>query len=282
MTNQFLCTVEGYTRRNYAHGLREFAKWYRANIGPIDWKLVTRDNIRLYLRNLWALELSRGTIKCRMIALKAFFKWAVRMRLVDRTPATISIPKQDQRLPIFLTTDQAGRLMGAPLKMAQTPDAYRDAAILETFYSTGCRISELCAIDADDIDLESGIVVLKGKGHVERQSFLTGGALGAIKAYWARLGSRPDAAAFLSNGSRIYPRLIQMNLKRYLAHAKLDSRLSPHKIRHSFATHMLDAGCDLRSLQELMGHNRITSTEIYTHVSVRRLKAAYDLAHPRA
>jgi len=163
----------------------------------------------------------------------------------------------------------------------------RDVAILETIYSCGLRISELCGLRADDINWNEQLIRVRGKGKKERLVPVGAPALEAIRLYWSGMPLAPaaDSPVFLANPQKrspMYPRLVQLRLKRYLEIAGLDPNLTPHKLRHSYATHMLDAGADLRSVQELLGHAHLVTTQVYTHVTTDRLKRAYDAAHPRA
>jgi integrase/recombinase XerC len=164
---------------------------------------------------------------------------------------------------------------------------FRDAAILEVIYSCGLRVSELCQLLAEDIDWSGQLVRVRGKGKKERIVPIGAPALEAIRAYWDRRNYAPAGAmpVFLARSNRISPvnqRTVQLRLKIYLSAAGLDPNLTPHKLRHSFATHLLDAGADLRSVQELLGHAHLVTTQVYTHLTTERLKHAYDQAHPRA
>jgi integrase/recombinase XerC len=177
---------------------------------------------------------------------------------------------------------QNGR--GRPISAAV---CFRDVAALETIYSCGLRISELCGLRADDIDWNEQLVRVRGKGRKERLVPIGAPALEAIRNYWSLLTPAPagQSPAFLSSGKRpvpLAPVVLQQRLKKYLATAGLDPTLTPHKLRHSYATHLLDAGADLRSVQELLGHAHLVTTQIYTHLTTERLKKAYDAAHPRA
>jgi integrase/recombinase XerC len=163
----------------------------------------------------------------------------------------------------------------------------RDVAILETIYSCGLRISELCGMKAEDLDWSQEVVRIRGKGKKERVVPIGAPALEAIRTYWAANGFRPAGAGpvFSSDGDAseaVGPRRVQLDLKKYLALAGLDPMLTPHKLRHSYATHLLDAGADLRSVQELLGHAHLVTTQVYTHITTERLKKAYEKAHPRA
>jgi integrase/recombinase XerC len=164
---------------------------------------------------------------------------------------------------------------------------YRDVAILETIYSCGLRISELCGLKAEDIDWNEQAIRVFGKGQKERLLPIGACALAAIKVYWSHLdqapsGSEPVFLAETRHGAPLSARMLQIRLKKHLAQAGLDPQLTPHKLRHSYATHLLDAGADLRSVQELLGHAHLVTTQVYTHLTTERLKKAYDQAHPRA
>jgi len=223
----------------------------------------------------------------------------MRRGVVASSPVkNLSLPKQGRRLPRFLTAQQLEALLAAPLQglAAEAPKlgrpvdrvlCHRDVAILETIYSCGLRASELCGLRVEDVDAREGLVRVRGKGKKERMTPIGGPALRAIQAYWDLLLRPPTAAqpVFLSHRLErraLAPRDLQRRLKRYLVIAGLDPHLTPHKLRHSYATHLLDAGADLRSVQELLGHAHLVTTQVYTHVSTDRLKRAYDAAHPRA
>jgi integrase/recombinase XerC len=209
------------------------------------------------------------------------------------------MPKQAKRLPRFLTQQQAEDLLNAPLKLLPVAEGEasrgkkavllcrRDVAVLETIYSCGLRISELCGLQAGDIDLGECLLRVRGKGRKERLIPIGQKALEAIRNYWALLPQPPAGSApvFFAGSGKARPvsaRDLQLRLKKYLAVAGLDPHLTPHKLRHSFATHLLDAGADLRSVQELLGHAHLVTTQVYTHMTTERLKRAYDRAHPRA
>ncbi|NCC60588.1 MAG: tyrosine recombinase XerC [Verrucomicrobiae bacterium] len=304
-----------YTSRNYRQALEEFSSWYEKNNGGrADWFKLKREDFRSYLRSLGARKLKRAAIHLRFSALRSFYKFLIRRGLLETTPIKdISMPKQEKRLPKFLTQEQVVGLLEAPLvelervqkgrkqsgkkgEGAQEPcfkceqkvhACWRDQAILEVLYSCGLRISELCGLKVEDISFGGQSVRVMGKGKKERIAPIGAPALEAIRRYWKELGAVPEAKepVFWSSRSKAEAptaRLIQHNLKKYLALAGLDPSFTPHKLRHSFATHILDAGADLRSVQELLGHEHIVTTQIYTHVTVERLKRVYDQAHPRA
>jgi len=289
-----------FTHRNYAEALDEFRRWHAAerHAKPA-WAALQRDDFRAFLRHLSRRELSRATIHLTFSALRTFYKFLIRRGHLPESPIkNLALPKPERRLPKFVTVEQADALLRAPLRelerarqAAEAPvdpvPFLRDAAILETIYSCGLRISELCGLRVEDLNLPERLVTVRGKGRRERQVPIGAPALRAIQAYWQALPQlpAPDAPVFLaesSGGEAIRPAHVQLRLKRYLLAAGLDVSLTPHKLRHSFATHLLDRGADLRSVQELLGHKNLVTTQVYTHVTVERLKQAYLEAHPRA
>ena len=305
---QYLATERAasiYTQRNYQQALSEFSKWHNdERKSDPNWKSLERDDFRAYLRYLGRHQLSRAATQLRFSALRSFYKFLIRRGIVENIPIKgIALPKLPKRLPRFLTPQQMLDLLQAPLKEIQSSDtsdssdrvgrassrvaAHRDAAILEVIYSCGLRISELCGLKAEDINWNQQVVRVRGKGKKERLVPIGTPALQAIETYWRTLEQPPAPAmpVFLAHPNKpdpMYPRLIQLRLKRHLAAAGLDPNLTPHKLRHSYATHMLDAGADLRSIQELLGHAHLVTTQVYTHVTTERLKKAYDQSHPRA
>lgn len=289
-----------YTLRNYRQALEEFCRWLtEEQKRPVDWAALQRDDFRVYLRFLGRNQLSRAAIQLRFSALRSFYHHLIRAGVVATSPIKhLALPKLGKRLPKFLTAEQTVALLRAPLQELEArqaaaqrrldPHAYhRDAAILETLYSCGLRISELCGLQAGDLNWYEQVVRVRGKGKKERLVPIGAPALEAIRHYWKQSGYTPagNAPVFLAHGgkaSAVTPAMIQSRLKRYLRRAGLDPSLTPHKLRHSFATHLLDAGADLRSVQELLGHAHLVTTQVYTHLSPERLKRVYDQAHPRA
>jgi len=286
-----------YTQRNYAQALAEFEKWFTTQRGQApDWAQLTGDDFRIYLRFLGRQNLSRSAINVRFSGLRTFYRFLVRRGAVKQSPVTrLALPKAPKRLPHFVPLKQLQDLLEAPLKElhektkgAHNPEdavAYlRDVAILETLYSCGLRISELCGLTAQDLDWGEQMVRVRGKGSKERLVPIGQPALDAIERYWHALGRRPEgnSPVFCSKRRPMYPRMVQLRLKRYLAAVGLDSGLTPHALRHSYATHLLDAGADLRGVQELLGHAHLASTQVYTHLTTERLKRVYEKAHPRA
>lgn len=302
--------ASAYTRRNYEQALREFGAWYQADRGTRpDWRALRRDDFRAYLRFLGRKAgtggqeagLSRAAVQLRFSGLRTFYRFLVRRGELAQTPVRqLALPRVPRRLPKFLTKEQMVTLLAAPLRQlaalrqagepvsAETEaTAWRDAAILELLYSCGLRISELCNLRVEDLDWSGQAVRVRGKGRKERLAPVGAPALEAIRAYWRRLPTAPGVGApvFLagvSSRSPVLPRTVQLRLKQHLLTAGLDPALTPHKLRHSFATHLLDAGADLRSVQELLGHAHLATTQVYTHLTTERLKRVYDQAHPRA
>ncbi len=288
-----------YTERNYRQALLEFHRWFRQQrqTDP-DWNALRRDDFRDFLRFLGRGKLSRAAVQLRFSALRSFYKFLIRHGTVSVSPIRkLSLPAREKRLPHFLTVPQLEDLLRAPgqeLRRAaegnKPPDPgpfFRDAAILEVIYSCGLRVSELCQLRAEDVDWPGQLVRVRGKGKKERLVPIGAPALEAIRLYWQRRHYEPAGAmpVFLSRPRRVSPltpRAVQARLKKYLRAAGLDPKITPHQLRHSFATHLLDRGADLRSVQELLGHAHLVTTQVYTHLTTERLKAAYDKAHPRA
>ena len=301
---QHLATDRGasvYTQRNYRQAVLEFHGWHQEERQqPPVWETLQRDDFRSYLRFLGRHELGRAAIQLRFSALRTFYRFLVRQGALAASPIrNLALPKLGKRLPKFLTPQQMADLLAAPLKLLPAADAEepgqpdaatlcrRDVAILETIYSCGLRISELCGLAAEDIDWSERLVRVRGKGKKERLIPIGEPALTAIQNYWSLLPQPPsgDSPAFQISAKKrkpVSPRHLQLRLKKHLALAGLDQHLTPHKLRHSYATHLLDAGADLRSVQELLGHVHLVTTQVYTHLTTERLKRAYDAAHPRA
>jgi len=219
--------------------------------------------------------------------MRSWCRFMCRQSILQTNPADgLRGPRQDKKLPHFLSEKDLLRLLEAP--PADTPFGLRDRAILETLYSAGLRVSELVGLNLPDMDLDSGVATVRGKGKKERLALLGRQAMEALERWLAQRGTiSPRAlsqpAVYLNkSGTRLTTRSIGRLLEKYLALAGLDPRTSPHTLRHSFATHMLDRGADIRSVQELLGHRSLTTTQIYTHVTTQRLRDSYHKAHPRA
>lgn len=251
------------------------------------------DLIRGFLEHLAEKEYSPATMARKIATLRSFYKWSLRTGLTSTNPMTlIRTPRQSKRLPKAITIEQIERLLSAPSDSDVL--GRRDRAMLETLYSTGIRVSELVALDIDDLDLQAGSMRVRGKGKKERLVPLGAHAVGAVQLYIELAEKDPHYVAAWSEGSaskplflnkhakRLSSRSVRRKLDKYLRQIGLDPSISPHTLRHSFATHLLDNGADLRSVQELLGHQSLSTTQVYTHLSTSRLRTAYDDAHPRA
>lgn len=243
--------------------------------------------IRKYLSILQKQQLARTSIARKLAALRTFFKFLCREEILDSNPLkAISTPKIEKKLPHFLYQDDIVKLVEKP--SSNDPYSMRDKAILETLYSSGIRVSELVKLDIDNLDLGIGYLRVMGKGAKERVVPLGSFAIAAINNYLENgrkvlLKDKTEQAVFLNkHGSRLTPRGIRYMIDKYIKESTIKQKVSPHTLRHSFATHLLDNGADLRSVQELLGHVTMSTTQIYTHVTKERLKNVYKNTHPRA
>lgn len=252
------------------------------------------DTIRPFLAHLAENNYSPATMARKIATLRSFYKWAQRRNLADTNPMTlIRTPRQSKRLPKAITVEQIEKLLSSPSDHDVL--GRRDRAMLETLYSTGVRVSELVGLNVDDLDLPGESLRIRGKGKKERLVPLGSHALNAMKRYiesveadpkyakaWEGEG-RADAPLFVNkHAGRLSSRSVRRKLDKYLREAGLDPSISPHTLRHSFATHLLDNGADLRSVQELLGHQSLSTTQVYTHLTTQRVQDAYNGAHPRA
>lgn len=261
---------------------------FRAFRPAPSWAEVSADDYRAWMLELMKRGMARASVRLRFASLRAFHAFLLLRRVVARNVLLdVLLPKKEKQLPRFLTTSQVTNLVEAPAKHEKTKQApvwmaTRDTAIIELFYSTGMRLSELVGLDVGDVDPVSETARVMGKGARQRVCPLGGPALEAISKY--RQAARVHSGPLFLNKSRrrITSRAVNALLKLRLLQAGLPSDLSPHKLRHSFATHLLDNGADLRSVQTLLGHASLSTTQIYTHVTIERLKAAYLAAHPRS
>ncbi len=244
--------------------------------------------VRSYLAWLHEQKYARTTIARRLAAVRSFAKFLCRQGLLPSNPAeALRSPRLERKLPHFLTETDVTRLLEAP--PAHDPLGVRDRAILEVLYSAGLRVSELTGLNVEDLDLDAGLATIRGKGKRERLALLGRPALKIVRRWMEvrsqvlRAKGRTQAAVFLNQrGARLTSRSVGRLLQKYLALAGLDPRTSPHTLRHSFATHLLDRGADIRSVQELLGHQSLSTTQVYTHVTATRLQESYQQAHPRA
>ena len=249
---------------------------------------VTVEALREYVAYLHACGYAKSTIARRLACLRSLYRFLQRRGEATHNPAkALRTPKAGRKLPHFLTAEQAAALLETP--DAESDGGKRDRAMLETLYSAGLRVAELAGLNLDDWDRDADVLRVRGKGKKERISPVGGHATRALDAWLAVREPGPKATAddvaavFLNRfGRRLTTRSVARMLDKHILTAGLDGRTSPHTLRHSFATHLLDGGADLRSVQELLGHANLTTTQIYTHVSTARLKETYDAAHPHA
>ncbi|MBL8991024.1 MAG: tyrosine recombinase [Phycisphaerae bacterium] len=253
----------------------------------------TPDTIRAFLQHLGTSDYSPATMARKIATLRSFYKWTERRGLSSINPMTaIRTPKQGKRLPRAITIEQIEKLLVTPTDADVL--GMRDRAMLETLYSTGIRVSELVDLNVDDLDDTGEALRVRGKGKRERIVPLGSHALAAIRKFMGMVRSDPrfgmlwagggsGKPLFMNkHGGRLSSRSVRRKLDKYLKSAGLDPKISPHTLRHSFATHLLENGADLRSVQELLGHQSLSTTQVYTHLTAQRLKTAYDQAHPRA
>lgn len=280
-----------YTVRNYRQAFEDFYGWL-TTIGSVAVAfdaLSTRD-LRDFVIEAQR-RFDRRTLHNHVSGLRAFYKFWMQQGRLERNPwLGIPLPKMEKRLPKFLTEDQMHRLLQGPMRLLEneTIDAFtawRDRLVMELLYGAGLRVSELVGLDYGRIDLQGGIARVLGKGRKERLCPLGRVATAVLvkfKSDFAHRTGPADPVVITARQLRMPIRQVQLMMKRYLALAELPHDLTPHKIRHSYATHLLNAGADLRLVQELLGHASLNTTQIYTHVSVARLKEIYSKAHPRA
>ena len=252
------------------------------------WKKCRADDFRDYLFAIAKRGQARSYVRLQFSALRTFYQFlAARKGLRGNPVREVQLPKIEKKLPLVLTRQQVEELLAAPTRESKSRSApawmpLRDVSIMELFYSSGLRLSELAALDVGDADLYTESVRVFGKGRKERVCPVGLPALEAISRYRAAANVYSGPLFINKSRTRISTRSIWLILKRYLRFTSIPISISPHKLRHSFATHMLDRGADLRSVQALLGHASLSTTQIYTHVTVERLKKAYTDAHPRA
>jgi len=283
-----------HTVRNYLSDLRQlraFLLEHRLALADggdeVSVERVDHLALRAFLTHL--LQRNRkSSVGRKLSAVKVFFRFLLRRERISRDPtADMATPKKEQQLPVHLTVDDMFRLLDAPPK--DTPAGLRDRALLEVTYSCGVRVSELIGLDWSDVDGSLELVRVRGKGGKERLVPIGKTALAALGAYRERLPElcprrlRDEHAVFLNRrGTRLTTRSVARLLDHYVVRSGIATKASPHALRHSFATHLLNAGADLRAIQELLGHASLSTTQKYTHVNLDQLMTVYDKAHPRA
>ena len=291
--------------RRDLEGFEDFLKnsgMYVSSTGKVEMEKVDRMAIRKYLSFLHRKN-KKSSIARKISTLRSFFKYLVREQVIPSNPAkSVSTPKVEKTLPTTLTVDEAFRLMESPKSISgksserSKEKGLRDRAILELLYSSGLRVSELVGLNSNELDLDLGIVKVMGKGRKERIVPVGVKAIEALEAYLEERGMlkglRPggrasgpegDEPIFVnSSGGRLTARSVGRLMKRYTRHSGIFRKVSPHSLRHTFATHLLDAGADIREIQEMLGHSSLSTTQRYTHVSMGKLMEVYDKAHPRS
>ena len=300
-----------HTVESYRMDIGQFVRMRAAAAGEtqpgeaegVDWRKVNLLDAREFVVGLQSEGVSKRSTNRKLSAMRSFFRFLLRENLVDQNPfASLTSPKNPKPLPKYMSVNEVDRLLLAPAEywrmsvekgLAKSDEnaelaRARDTAALELLYSCGARISEAMGLGLGDIDLIGALAKLKGKGKKERVCPLGGPAIRALREYlkvrqaWTSQ-ARPESPLFINKyGGRITARSFQRFFKCYLMTAGLPPDMTPHKLRHSFATHLLDAGADLRSVQELLGHSNLSTTQIYTHISAERIKEVYSKAHPRA
>lgn len=283
---QYERRVSPHTLRGYSRDLSDFSEFVDESTDLGICSAESAD-IRGFLAHLSERQSSKATVARKLAALRSFFKFLVSRDVIKTSPAaTVRTPRQERRLPRYLQEEEVGRLLEAPGPCDAFPS--RDRAILETLYSTGLRVSELVSLSLDDLDLAVGVCRACGKGSRERLVPIGEVAVAALRRYIASerrilAGTTGIRALFLNrDGTRLSSRSVRRILEHYRRRSGLPDHVSPHTLRHSFATHLLDRGADLRSVQELLGHESLSTTQIYTHVSNEQLRDTYARAHPRA
>lgn len=277
------------TIKSYREDLFDLADFLADSLGKdVSPRDVTPRDLRGYSAALHDAGYARSSIARKLASLRSFYRFAQRQGFCDSNPAKpLRNPRAQRKLPHFLTSDEIGKLLAAP--DAATVLGVRDEAILETMYSAGLRVSEVVLLDDGDIDFDEAVARVRGKGRKERLAPLGRYAIEALQRYRQQRKLAPEiepgrkAPVFVNRfGKRLTTRSVGRMLEKYIKLAGLDTRTSPHTLRHSFATHLLDRGADVRSVQELLGHKSLVTTQIYTHLSTANLREVYLKAHPRA
>lgn len=292
------------TAKGYLADIAQFAafRWGDDAEAPFPWRSVTSEDARAFLMQFAKDGAKSSTTRRKLASLRTFYAWLIREGALQSNPfSSLRGPRLPKPLPKVLTADEVKRFLDAPREAhkiwskkhgkANEDEAFaclRDVALFESLYSTGCRISEMVVLPWSRMNLESGSVIVTGKGSKQRLCILGRQAVAALRSLKSATEARhlelpPSAPVFPTRtGAAMTSREAERRMKKWLAAADLPLDLTPHKLRHSFATHLLDAGADLRSVQEMLGHSSLATTQVYTHVSIERLKDEYAKAHPRA
>ena len=277
-----------HTLRNYRSDLEQFASYFETpGVTAPAFEQLDLALLREWLGGLYDHKLSVVTIRRKLAAVRAVFKFSMQEGTIVKNPATrLRTPKVKQRLPEVMSAEKTNNLLDAvdSGQVVEMPDKERDVALLELMYGCGVRVSELLGINLEDIDLRTGWLRVRGKGNKERQVPVGGRAVEAVNVYLQKRAAQPsERALFLnSRGARLGDRQVRRLVKLYAVLVAGDSTVHPHSFRHAYATHLLSDGADLRSIQELLGHARLSTTQKYTQVSLKDLQSVYDRAHPKA
>ena len=290
---EWLTIEKGYSLKtvdSYSRDLREFSSFLQ---GQVNIKAIDTRNVREYVYTLYGKNKSSSVAR-KLSAMRSFFRYLIREKVIGKDPvSSVSMPKQAKYIPVFLTVDEVFNLLETPNPETDV-FADRDRAILELLYSTGMRVSELSSLDINQLDFGTEMVRVTGKGNKERLIPVGRPAIEALQAYFSqrqelidnriKRGQKPELAAVFLNtrGGRLTVRSIERLVKEHAQRAGLAARVTPHALRHSFATHLLEMGADLRSVQELLGHVSLSTTQRYTHLTLDHLAEVYDKSHPMA
>ncbi|MBN1353504.1 MAG: tyrosine recombinase XerC [Candidatus Omnitrophica bacterium] len=270
-----------HTIKNYSADLNEFSEFLSGR----ELKNVDHLTLRKFLAHLRQNNISKRSSARKLSSLRTFFRFLQRDGYIKNNPvSSVSSPKLDRKLPAFLDEQSVLKIITAP--DGKNFQDVRDKAMLETLYSTGIRVAELVGIDVEDVDFISGVIKVLGKGKKERITPCGDKAIAAIREYTEyrdKRANNAEKALFINkSGRRLTDRSVRYMIDKRIKVLSIKEHVSPHTLRHSFATHLLNRGADLRSVQELLGHKNLSTTQIYTHVTTERLKTVYDKAHPRA
>ncbi len=275
-----------HTVSGYIADMSRLAEFFdkRGLSGPSD---LSRQDARVFLLELEESGLSKRSVARKISCFRSFYSYLIRKKQAQKNPwAAISLPKLAKKLPGFLYPEEIDILLGAP--DMKTAAGLRDKAVLEMLYASGMRVSELVKLNMSDVDKDDGEILVSGKGSKERIVLIGSSAISALKDYIRsgrpKLASKAGNRALFLNrsGGRLTVRSVERMIQKHLKSGGITKKITPHSLRHSFATHMLERGADLRSVQELLGHASLSTTQIYTHITKERLKTVYDKAHPRA